>query len=58
MSWSGILFNLVVNPNKLLVVTSEMVRAEVNFKQENLLKKPKKGCQRVPGSIFFVEKLS
>ena len=39
MSWSGGRFDLVVYPKRWMVVSSTMVRAEVNFWKETLLNK-------------------
>ena len=38
MSWSGGLFDILVYPKRWLVVASKIVRAEVMFWQETLLK--------------------
>ena len=57
MSWSGRRFDLAGQPKRWMVVASTIVRDEVKFRQETLLKKLKSRWKRVTGSIFSVEKL-
>ena len=57
MDWSGGCFNFVGHPKMLLVAPTIMVRAEVHFRQEKLLKNLKSRWKRVPGSRCSVETL-
>ena len=57
MNCSGGRFDLVIYPKRYLVVSSTIVRDEVNFWQENLLNKLKSRLKRVPVSRFSVDTL-
>ena len=57
MSWSGGRFDILGYPKRWLVVASTIVRAEVDFWQETLLKNLKSIWKCVPGSRFYVETL-
>ena len=55
MSWSVGHFDILKYTKRWLVVKSEIVRLEVDFQQETLLKKLKSRCKQVPVSRCFVE---
>ena len=57
MSFSGGHFYLVGYPKRWLVAASTMVKDEVYFWRENLLKKLKSKCKQFHGSSCSVEKL-
>ena len=57
MSWSGRRFDLAGQPKRWMVVASTIVRDEVNFRQETLLKKLKSRWKLVPESKCSMETL-